>query len=552
MEEVKGSCCIYILIFSQIYLGHGGTSHAEVTVPLIALGHNCINSSFLQTDIPANLAILLGLNIPSTSIGNLHKAFLNNLNVAEYLYALRYNLEILLKKHDLCKDVFDNATKYHKNYLLNSNTLEAYMAAGLYENCSKLITKELYEASSQQDMPSLFVAVLILLNLMLKNRPSKLEMFFYFCAVSVKLFLVNADILIIILVILALIKLKNLSKSLEMLATCNKMHIFLLLTCILHPLTFISTSFIEEEHYYWIFFSVTLIFLLLVEVSNDLESFKLFVVLILIRFSMDLNSTVENSVQNEDNWAHILFAEENYIYHQIFFVFGLIFIFFVAFREHVLNIVTLSLIFILKSSEYHNTFLGKLIWVIILFQKIFIKDFSWMQVWILSSTLLIKPFNVILIPFAILTGKYVLNQFENITALSLVSYVLSNCFYFLQGHRNSLASVDVSIGYTGLNDYYPILVVSQVLIHTYTFPVLFHLHVLQHTSDMNKQKLCWITLLSLRTLVVLSTSIVMIIFRHHLFIWSVFAPKLFIESAHTAFLFIEICFWYFYSYFRRL
>jgi len=277
---------------------------------------------------------------------------------------------------------------------------------------------------------------------------------------------------------------------------------------------------------------------------------NIFLVLVCIRFSMNLNSTIENSVQNKDNWANLLVLEEYYILHHIFLIVGLFLVFFVVCLTQnitkTLSLVTLFLIYLLKSMPFHNTFLGKLIWTLIFLQKI-LKQHSWMHFWIQASVLLLKPHNVIIVPFAIFTGNHIIKTayFKNMSVLAIVTYMLSNCFYFLQGHRNSLASVNISIGYTGLNDYYPVLVISQVLIHTYTFQVIFHFIALESISNVNDQKLFWLTILALRTSVVMFTSIMMIIFKHHLFIWSVFAPKLFIESVHTAFLFLEICFWYF-------
>ncbi|CAG9764693.1 unnamed protein product [Ceutorhynchus assimilis] len=554
--------------------GHGGTSYPEVTVPLITINHNCKSSAFLQTDIPANLAILLGLNIPSTSIGKVNKDFLNHLNIEEYLYAVRYNTEILLKKNNLCENIFDNATNFHENFLMNNNPIDANEALNLYQNCSKQITEELYRASSKQNLHSLILAVILMLNilfLVMLNLFSlnkfNLEIVFLYSVFIFQFFEVLFGFILIILIVFALVKLKFVLNYLKFLVSFNFLQIFLIFTSILQPITFISTSFIEEEHYFWIYVSVTLVLIMFIhELSQinvamlkSIKNFnflKLLLVLLVIRFSMDLNSTTENSVQNDNNWANILIKDENYLLHQTFFIINLLSIFLIVKSNecsliNISCIINLTSIFILKSTPYHNALLGKLIWGQLLLKKI-VSNFSWRNVWILVACLLIKPHNVILLPFAVLCADSLKSKLQKTEFLSITSYILSNCFYFLQGHRNSLASVDISIGYTGLNDYYPFLVITQVLIHTYTFPVLFQLIFVQQIPSYNKRKLFWQVLLVLRVSVVLCTSIVIIFFRHHLFVWSVFAPKLFIESVHTGFLFIEICLWYFFIYLKKV
>ncbi|KAH1006187.1 GPI ethanolamine phosphate transferase 2 [Dendroctonus ponderosae] len=540
--------------------GHGGTSSAEVTVPLIAIGHDCENASFQQTDIPANLAVLLGINIPVTSIGKLEKPFLHRLHLREYLYALRYNAQILLEKSSLCRGAFLNATDFHENYLKHQRAADGELAKRLYEECSDKITEELFLASSKQEMPLLFVALLsmfYLFLLLLKPsilKQSKLEFLLHLCLVCLQLFAAYQVLVYITGAILAGLALLKLRRLLRVTKFPRAVPDFSVLTCLVHPLTFISTSFIEEEHYFWIFVSVSFILGLILQRNGLLpvNNAKLLLLLAGLRFSMDLNSTVENSVQSQSNWANLLNYEESLVYFHAFFVSSLVLVLATLYFEQekggnfsslLLSALTLCLIYLLKVSAHHNTWLGKAIWALIVLQKLF-PSVSWTEIWILSSTLLIKPHNVVLIPLGVYSANQLSAVIKDCFSLTVASYLLSNCFYFLQGHRNSLASVDVSIGYTGLNDYYPFLVISQVLMHTYTFPVLFHLILFQKVFEQDFGAKFWNTILTIRTSVLFFTGLVMILFRHHLFIWSVFAPKLFIESVHTAFMFIELSCWY--------
>lgn len=80
--------------------GHGGSTYAEVNVPLISLGPLCsqASKSYNQIDIPATLSVLLGLPIPASSIGILIPNLLSGLSMEQKLFAYYYNTERLLNK----------------------------------------------------------------------------------------------------------------------------------------------------------------------------------------------------------------------------------------------------------------------------------------------------------------------------------------------------------------------------------------------------------------------------------------------------------------------
>lgn len=80
--------------------GHGGSSYAEVNVPLIVIGPQCQQNgeSFKQIDMTATISVLLGVPIPSSSIGTLIPNFLQSLSMEQKLYAYFYNGQRLLNK----------------------------------------------------------------------------------------------------------------------------------------------------------------------------------------------------------------------------------------------------------------------------------------------------------------------------------------------------------------------------------------------------------------------------------------------------------------------
>lgn len=80
--------------------GHGGSSYAEVNVPLIFLGPSCSqsNETYNQIDIPATMSVLLGLPIPASSIGTIIPNLLTGISEEQKLFAYYYNGERLLRK----------------------------------------------------------------------------------------------------------------------------------------------------------------------------------------------------------------------------------------------------------------------------------------------------------------------------------------------------------------------------------------------------------------------------------------------------------------------
>lgn len=108
--------------------------------------------------------------------------------------------------------------------------------------------------------------------------------------------------------------------------------------------------------------------------------------------------------------------------------------------------------------------------------------------------------------------------------------ILSNLT--LQGNSNSLANVDVAPAFIGSETYNPVYATILTLAHSYASPI--HATIL---SPMSYQPI----LLS-RLLPMVFFCILVVFQRHHLFVWSVFSPKLLIDSALTLVLFSVLCF----------
>lgn len=539
--------------------GHGGSSYSETHVPLLIIGHQCTNGSLFQTDIPANLAVLLGLNIPFTSIGQIRSNLLP-VSLQKYLYALRYNNLMLLNQANLCQDHFLLATKFHEIYIKSNDEVYASKAIDFYKNCSNTVSEYLIQSSVKQDFSSLIIAILVMFNvlmILIKNLSiqsydklsfSIIEYVAYLVIVfmqfrlSVHIQSVTSIIVLICFLIknaIPFIKIEGVYQTSE-----NVLKV-LILVSIIHPLTFVSSSFVEEEHQYWYFFNIALIiYIVLSKVRRIKNVFLFFSLLSTLRFLRTINSTGDKWASYPD-FSDWLLHRHSQLYYNMFFIFGLFATFLMCLllgsnktKLNILSFIIVLCTFVLKSADYENVLLGKLIWFLILIHAISSYDRPKIFSWILISSLLLKPYNTVLISYCILASLSFFKIYQNITVITFCHFWLGNMLYFAQGHSNSLASVDISVGYIGLSKYQPLLVILQVLCHTYSLPVLCHFLVL-HNNNVNSDKF-WTILFCNRLYVTVITCIVTVIFRQHLFIWSVFAPKLFIESIHLIFLFVEI------------
>lgn len=116
----------------------------------------------------------------------------------------------------------------------------------------------------------------------------------------------------------------------------------------------------------------------------------------------------------------------------------------------------------------------------------------------------------------------------------------------LQGNSNSLATIDLNAGYIGLDTYHPIIVGIFLTLNTFSGPIMCFLLTLGHLYE----QICVpTTLTNLRFEEIRSTIevnvfrvqslqvalplavylVVAALFRNHLFVWTVFSPKLIYE-----------------------
>uniref|UniRef100_A0A8B9RHK5 Phosphatidylinositol glycan anchor biosynthesis class G n=1 Tax=Astyanax mexicanus TaxID=7994 RepID=A0A8B9RHK5_ASTMX len=121
---------------------------------------------------------------------------------------------------------------------------------------------------------------------------------------------------------------------------------------------------------------------------------------------------------------------------------------------------------------------------------------------------------------------------------TIMHYWFGQAFFYFQGNSNNIATVDISVGFVGLESYVEAPAVFLTAFSTYAGPLLWACHLVCYLSSerdraavsLGHGSYCFALLRSIPAVfyVVLVTAL-----RYHLFIWSVFSPKLLYESMHT-------------------
>ncbi|XP_071551916.1 GPI ethanolamine phosphate transferase 2-like isoform X2 [Panulirus ornatus] len=158
--------------------------------------------------------------------------------------------------------------------------------------------------------------------------------------------------------------------------------------------------------------------------------------------------------------------------------------------------------------------------------------------------LLQRADNVGLMSLVLLQNWLLSSVFYRLTLIKVISVDmaalavnwLAFAHFFFQGNSNSLTTVDISAGFVGVTSYHPII--HGIFIATQTFggSFLTYLAYLIYIISKDGQKERWQQPLCIWWCVRLATIslyLVNVTFqRHHLFIWSVFTPKLLYEGSH--------------------
>ncbi|EHB08451.1 GPI ethanolamine phosphate transferase 2 [Heterocephalus glaber] len=160
---------------------------------------------------------------------------------------------------------------------------------------------------------------------------------------------------------------------------------------------------------------------------------------------------------------------------------------------------------------------------------------------VLLAALLLRPHNLPVLTFSLLI-QTIMTKFiwkplrHDVAEITVMHYWFGQAFFYFQGNSNNIATIDISSGFVGLDTYMEIPATFLTVFGTYVGPVLWAGHLAHFLSAeasgdsaMGRACFCYALICSVpvATYIILVTSL-----RYHLFIWSVFSPKLLYEGMH--------------------
>ncbi|KAJ8269432.1 hypothetical protein COCON_G00120390 [Conger conger] len=163
---------------------------------------------------------------------------------------------------------------------------------------------------------------------------------------------------------------------------------------------------------------------------------------------------------------------------------------------------------------------------------------------VLLCAILLRPHNLPVLACSLLIqtamAQYIWKELQYDAAqTSIIHYWFGQAFFYFQGNSNNIATVDISAGFVGLESYVAIPAIFLTAFSTYSGPLLWACHLVcylssaqdsRHPASLGHGCYCFALLRSIPTVVYI---ILVTALRYHLFIWSVFSPKLLYEAMHT-------------------
>eukprot|EP00058_Branchiostoma_floridae_P020466 XP_002605956.1 hypothetical protein BRAFLDRAFT_92216 [Branchiostoma floridae] len=165
---------------------------------------------------------------------------------------------------------------------------------------------------------------------------------------------------------------------------------------------------------------------------------------------------------------------------------------------------------------------------------------------VLLEALLLRPHNTTVLAVTVFQ-QYLLHELvlpwtalsHSVPLLSLLHVWMGQAAFYFQGNSNSIATIDISAGYVGMEDYVQEVAGMLTCLSTYAGPFLWFSSLLVLIAKRYSRpypallQACF-TIIITRTLPVTAYTVITTMQRYHLFVWSVFSPKLLYEAMLTA------------------
>ena len=298
-----------------------------------------------------------------------------------------------------------------------------------------------------------------------------------------------------------------------------------------HSFSFLSSSFIEEEHQTLYFLSATLLLYSSINTDiNDKERGRRGQVLS-AGLALGLHRLLRGFNQTGDKWRHLPDISDNLnlqpnLRFNLFVLSAVSTLIFLNLSYSGLFLNFIIIICIILQKYYVSVELAQIVYLALLIKIVVQRRQSTLfyETVILLCCLLLEETNVICL-FVLLcylnVVKPVLMHVQPATALVMAIFIIKSSFFYF-GNSNSLSTINVGAGYMGLTAYSPGLVIVQLAVHTYAGPCVSLAYLLQHLEkDALKDAYFFSTWSDIVVFAILC-----ILLRFHIFVWTVFAPKL--------------------------
>ncbi|XP_033095681.1 GPI ethanolamine phosphate transferase 2-like [Anneissia japonica] len=391
---------------------------------------------------------------------------------------------------------------------------------------------------------------------------------------------------------------RNIVKNhiLSFMRSLSTLEIFLLLGSDAHTISLMSSSFVEEEHQTWYLLTMTLLVGICAKlmaqsiVDRKSEDYKSIVLILMIcRLLRSWNQTGIKWADLPDigDWlvrpenvttlssAHLMSLVAIYIMLSSlqFSPMNLLTVVFIYLYRHAVGNVLLP---VSVPSSYKGIVEARIVFGLLVlklscaiiqffipnifttFQKLKTNKKSveirlinvFYESFILLAALLLRPHNTPVVAMTVfIQQKLIITLTKHplkAWSLSLVCFWMGQAAFYNQGNSNSIASIDLSSGYVGLDSHDPAFVGVLLLVSTNFGPVSWMIILIGSImkSSLNKHQVAvpqaFLSLMLFRAFPLAVYTIVVASQRYHLFIWSVFSPKLLYEAMHSCVLAVFI------------
>lgn len=327
----------------------------------------------------------------------------------------------------------------------------------------------------------------------------------------------------------------------------------LAITCCVQPLSLFSSSLVEEEHQLWFQLLSTSWLLMLwstwsrhvAAVPSRVHSILTSAATCYLAPLLLTSAVLRRYNHNGDKWRHLP-ALRDFVFDGDYdrswqWVVAIVALWFIS-RRHA-NGLALAIISLLCLFRWH-----RIVLVMLLLVSVFGGRRGLLASWVWLGVVVCRPANLpVWVGVTLLTtllshwlcaeesgGSGEFATADRSLRIAALFYSVGRAAFFYMGNSNSPATVDIASGYTVWEEHNTAAAVFFTLSHTMLAPVLATLAAF-YTARRCR---CWSEVLhwlaALHGLPLFASMLILVWFRHHLFVWSVFTPKLFYEVCHCA------------------